>query len=110
LRNISLTTNPSPSCIGETLFVFAGWILQTICDGFAGCISRLVSTCGHLSQIERIFGGPILGTQQNKLLPTENVSYVDTPIHIITSAFLLAHCEHLGSWPRNDELLFLCVR
>ena len=69
------------------------------------------STCAHLSQIERTtFARPILGTQQNKLLPTENVSHVDTPIHIITSAFLLAHYEHLGSWPRNDELLFLCVR
>src|SRR5262249_15916486 len=39
-------------------------------------------------------GGPILGTQQNKLLPTENVSPLHTPIRIISSAFLLAHCEH----------------
>jgi hypothetical protein len=74
-------------------------------------LSQLDRLAGHLSQIERTtFGGPILGTRQNKLLPTKNASHVDSPIRIISSAFLLAYCEHLGSWPRSDELLFLCVR
>ena len=56
-------------------------------------LSQLDRPAGHVSQIERAtFGGPILGARQN--IPTKNAS--DSPIRIISSAFLLVYCEHLG--------------